>query len=405
MSAAKVRVKGDELSVESSDLLKAAQDSKTKEFLKIPPYQIRVSIGIDGFKQRSSKQDAAVEKAAEGEAKKIEDELVKMVKDLVKELEKLQKEDQAGNKKAGEEASKRVKATGDKIEDTLPEFGRRIRKAIEHSVGQKLPSSVKSVGQGRFGEIVLIGQFEGGDDSEFEEAFTTVAKSLGTFDDEAVKAAQGEEKANEKLEEALTDALEDVKRQKDAVAKAKQEADKAAKTAEDAAAKAELVKEAEPRKEAEKKADKAKQAAKEARGKVSELEFEFGKSLPTKARKLRDEFENYGGQIEEFKKGVDAKLKSMETEHRKLLTTASGQEKSKLDKMKVELVDLGKRLGTRLDAIRKLAGQYKDFKSTVVAEWEARLTKDLEAVKKMDKINVQKLVDATKQLEQLAAKM
>jgi hypothetical protein len=69
------------------------------------------------------------------------------------------------------------------------------------------------------------------------------------------------------------------------------------------------------------------------------------------------------------------------------------------------LIDLGKRLGTRLDAVKKLAGQYKDFKSTVVAEWETRLTKDLEAVKKMEKINVQKLVDATKQLEQTAAKM
>ena len=267
-------------------------------------------------------------------------------------------------------------------------------------MGQKLPSSVKSVGRGRFGGLVLIGEFEGGDDSEFEAAFTTVAKSLGAFDDEAVKAAQGEEKANEKLEESLTDELEDTKEHKDAVVKAKQEADKAAKTAEEAAAKAKAVKEEESRKEAEKKADKAKQAAKEARGKVSELEQEFGKSILTKARKLRDEFENYGGQIEEFKKGVDAKLKSMETEHRKLLTTASGQEKAKLDKMKAELIDLGKRLGTRLDAVRKLAGQYKDFKSTVVAEWEARLTKDLEAVKKMDKINVQKLVDATKQIEQ-----
>ena len=221
-----------------------------------------------------------------------------------------------------------------------------------------------------------------------------------------MKAAQGEEKANEKIEDTLADALEDAKKHKDAVVKAKQEADKAAKTAEEAASQGQGGEGGrKDRKEAEEKADKAEQAAKEARDKVNELEQEFGKSILTKARSLRDEFETYGGQIEEFKKGVDAKLKSMETEHRKLLTTASGQEKAKLDKMKVELVDLGKRLGTRLDAVRKLAGQYKDFKSTVVAEWEARLTKDLEAVKKMDKINVQKLVDATKQLEQLAAKM
>ena len=150
MSAAKVRVKDDELTVESSDLLKAAHDSKAKEFLKIQPYLIGVSIGINGFKQRSSIQDAAVEMAAKREAQKIEDELVKMVKDLVKDLEKLQKEDQAGNKKAGEEAKKRVKATSDKIEDTLPEFGRRIRKAVEQSVGQKLPSSRQERRPGAF---------------------------------------------------------------------------------------------------------------------------------------------------------------------------------------------------------------------------------------------------------------
>ncbi len=404
MAAAKVRVKDDELCVESSDLLKAAHDSKAKEFLKIPPYQIGVSIGIDGFKQRSPKQDGAVEMAAKREAQKIEDELIKLVNELVKELEKLQKEDQAGNKKAADEAKKRVKATSEKIDDTLPEFGRRIRKAVEQSLGQKLPSSVKSVGRGRFGEIVLIGQFEGGDDSEFEAAFTSVAKSLGAFDDEAVKAAQGEEKANEKIEDTLADELADTKKHKEAVVKAKQEADKAAKIAEEAAAKAKSATE-QNRKEAESKATKAKQAAQEAGAKISELEQEFGKSILTKSRKLRDEFETYGGQLEEFKKGVDAKLKSMETEHRKLLTTASGQEKAKLDKMKAELTDLGKRLGARLDAVRKLAGQYKDFKSTVVPEWEARLTKDLEAVKKMDKINVQKLVDATKQIEQTAAKM
>lgn len=404
MSAAKVTVKDDELTVESSDLLKAAHDSKAKEFLKIQPYLVGVSIGINGFKQRSSKQDAAVEAGAKREAQKIEDELVNLVKNLVKDLEKLQKEDQAGNKKAAEEANKRVKATGDKIEDTLPEFGRRIRKAIEQSVGQKLPSSIKSVGRGRFSGLVLIGQFEGGGDSEFEEAFTTVAKSLGTFDDVAVKHARAEEKANEKLEEALTEALEDIKKHKETLAKAREDADKAAKIAGKAADKAKVA-EGGNRTEAEKEAAKAEKAAQEARAKVTELELVFSKSILMKARKLRDECEAYGGQIEEFKKGVDEILKSMGTEHRKLLASASGPEKAKLDKTKLELVDLSKRLATRLDAVERLAREYKGFNSPAVADWEVRVSKDLETVKKMDRISTQKLTDATKQVERQVAQM
>jgi hypothetical protein len=402
MSAATVRVKNDELTVESSDLLKASHDSKAKEFLKIQQYLVGISMGINGFKQRSSIQDAAVEMAAKREAKKIEDELVNLVKNLVKDLEKLQKEDQAGNKKAEEEANKRVKATSDKIEDTLPEFGRRIRKAVEQAVGQKLPSGIKTVGRGRFSGLILIGGFEGGGDSEFETAFATVAKSLGTFDNEVDKHAQAEKKAHEKLEDVLADALDDVKKYKDAVAKLRQEADKAAKTAAEAAAKAKAAKE-DDRQAAEETAAKASQTAKEAKAKLNEFEQEYAKSLVAKSRGLREQCEAYGGQIEEYKKSVDTMLKAMETEHRKLLATATGQDKTALEQVKAELANLQKILGARRDSVERLAGDFKKFSASgIAAEWEPLVKRSLDAVKNLKPISSQKLAEALKKAEKQA---
>ena len=86
---AKITLKNDRLSAESSDLLKKAkEDSKTKALLQIMPYQIRTEINLASADLSAPKQAAAVG-AARNEASRFEDERLKEIKELVQKLEKL----------------------------------------------------------------------------------------------------------------------------------------------------------------------------------------------------------------------------------------------------------------------------------------------------------------------------
>jgi len=199
-------MKDDVLAVESSDLLKMA---KTEKLIQIQAYQIRLHINLQKA-GLSELQEGVVKMFAQKEANRLETEMLKQIDDLVKELKKLQEEDKRGNDKAGDLAEKKVKSVSDEIDDSLPEFGPHIRKAIEKAMGKKLPGASKTVASGGFRGIKLLAKFEhGGASAEIVKDFQDAAKMLDQAGEKAVAESKAEKKAVDALEEKIDDKIDE----------------------------------------------------------------------------------------------------------------------------------------------------------------------------------------------------
>jgi len=143
------------IEAESSNLLKGA---KTEKLMEVSPYQIRTTIDLSTSTATEVKKKAAI-----FEVQRVADsfttERFKEIDKLVADVKALLKKDQEGDGSAGGKARDLVKQVADEIEDTLPEFGKIVRKAVEKQVG-KLSAAAKSSSTGVFRGIKLTAKFE-----------------------------------------------------------------------------------------------------------------------------------------------------------------------------------------------------------------------------------------------------
>jgi hypothetical protein len=347
------------LTVECSDLLKNAKNaSDCKKLLKVSPFMIRMEMQLDRL-ELDVDEKIQVTKAAQAEADKVQQEIEKELNDLVKTVLKLQKEDAAGNSKAESEAEKQIEASHKKIESQLPQFGRRIRKAIEaglKSKGRKhkMDSSVKSSATGSFKEIVLIADFQSGSDSEFQSAFSDAAKNLDELIKEAVKYGDEEEKRRTSLIRSLSDELEDI-------------------------------------------ADyKKKDTAKESSSSKDEYD---SKNLRTKARSMESNFGQYVQNFEEYKKVVDKAAQEFDRQVIKLGKSADNKEKSLLKQTKDKLTKLQRDIAKLISATSRVKKQYGG--TFTLDSWETQLSNNEKFLRNLTPPSAKELEQTVKQLSRL----
>jgi hypothetical protein len=336
-NTARISFKQDILCVESSDLLKKAKDSKNEKLLKVQPYQIRTEMNLVSA-HLSVEQKTAAMKAAQKEADRIEDELVKKIKELASEVEKFLELDKRGNDKAGDLAEKRVKSVSDDIDDTLPDFGHSIRKKVQEAIKMKLASSVKSSSSGGFRGIKLALKFEhGGVSEEIGKDYQNAAKALDAAGEQAVTKSKEDKKATDALRQTLKDKIAEVEKAVKEVAKADDEAAKA-------------------------KAAKANDdAAKTKDNEANKLKESFVSGIPSAARALGKEFKDYVDRIEGYQEHLIKTAKALKAEASELnkdLSELGPKAKAKKDRFE--------QVGRELGELQKVVdGRLKEAKNTV----------------------------------------
>jgi hypothetical protein len=336
---AKVTMKGEILSAESSDLLKMAKHEK---LVKIQPYQIRTEINLQsaGFNEMQKK---AAELSARREANRVEEEFLKKIDTLVAELKKFIEMDERGNDKAGDLAEKRVKSVSDDLEDSLPEFGKRIRKAVEKTLGKTLPGTAKSASSGGFRGIKLIYRFEhGGVSEEIVKGYQDAAKSL----DQAAEQAMTKSKEDKKATDALKQSVRD---QFNAVAKVTAKND-------------------------------------------PEVMKKLVEDIPNSARTLGKEVEGYADKVEAFQEALEKTQKMLDREMKDLAKDLSTSEfrnkKDKFDRVDKELQALQKAVNIRLQDIKPVSQKLKDAEKYLTAkQWQIGLMDITAKVAKFDPIS------------------
>jgi methyl-accepting chemotaxis protein len=165
-----------------------------KELLDVGAFQVAAQLPL-GVEMPNEK---ALEKAVVKRAEELEREINKEVDDLFKELEKLQKAEQGGNKKAGDEAVKRVKAADKSLKGWAGEIGAELRKVIQKEIKSQTGAkpALRSVSRTLFRGLELQEDaFEGVEaEEEIPDNFPGAAKSLAKVGKEASSLA-AEEKA------------------------------------------------------------------------------------------------------------------------------------------------------------------------------------------------------------------
>ena len=150
----KVELDKDAFRAESSDLLKGVRSDK---LIEVAPYQVRALFDLRNATATEMAKKAAVA-AAQREADSFTNRRFAEIDKLVAELKALLAKDKKGDGAAAEEAQDLVKRVADKIEETVPDFGKLMRKALESKVG-KLPGG-RNEASGGFRGIKLVAKFE-----------------------------------------------------------------------------------------------------------------------------------------------------------------------------------------------------------------------------------------------------
>ena len=223
MADTKVKFKKDLLSVENSDLIRAARTPAAKPLLQIAPFCIFTEFNLSGVKTDMALEIKLV-KAARDAADDIQKELLKQLKQLVDDLTVLSKQDQQGNEKAGESAEKRVKTVQDDLEEALVDFGSNVRESLKKIV--KFSSGVKSVSRGHFRGLKILYAFKGGQKAAFTEAYAETAKEFDKLGDEALSSTRGEENQREGVLRALEDSAKEFREHEQSQKKEIKEAQK-----------------------------------------------------------------------------------------------------------------------------------------------------------------------------------
>jgi len=187
--------KGAKFEVENSNMLADAR-KKFKDMLKIGMMQIYVEIGVgDSVPNDTDK----IEKAIEGASDECEKGLMDDLNDLNKKLEQLQKEEKAGSKKAGSEASKLVKAHEKKLKDMPGDINIDLRKAAQKAITAQLKGAkpqLSSIGRSAYrGVFELVPDaFSETDVGEYVPYFNELGKNLAEAGKDIYKQLGEEEK-------------------------------------------------------------------------------------------------------------------------------------------------------------------------------------------------------------------
>jgi hypothetical protein len=365
----KVGIKKDIFTAESSDVLsEVKKKTEVKAFVQVKPYQIHTEINLTAAALSIDKKTSAT-KAAQKEADTFQGELEDKIEKLVKRLKELQAKDKMGDAKAGEEAEKECKKCGDEIDDTLPDFGIRIRKAVEKGSGAKLAAGCKSLSNGRFGgdpKIKLVAEFDhAGASSEVAKDYRDAVKSF-----EKAKAMIAEEvKGDKKTADAL----------KASVKKTLQDASDV-NPVKDPAGANKLI------------------------AGVPGTAESFAKSFDLYAKNVND----FGELLRKTREGFNKESNELKKD---LTTPESREKKTKLDKVGDQLLDLQSAVTKRLMEAKQIAQQFREAEKIslpanakeaervkVVKDWQAQIAGINAQVAKFDEIDADKFNKALQEM-------